>query len=52
MMERKKREFKVEPIHADKIPYNPLVDRHLEYYFSSKKNRDILIKTKVVNRKN
>lgn len=49
---KKKQEFKVEPIHANKIPYNPLVDKHLEYYFASKKNREILIKTKVVNRKN
>ena len=28
------------------------MDRHLEYYFSSKVNRQTLLKAKVVNRKN
>lgn len=32
--------------------YEPLVDPHLEYFFSSKKHRQILLKNKVVNRKN
>jgi hypothetical protein len=34
------------------IGYEALVDRHLEYYFSSKVNRQTLLKAKVVNRKN
>lgn len=49
---QKKPQFRVSPLHSNKIPYDALVDRHLEYYFSSKKNRNILVKTKVVNRKN
>lgn len=48
----KRREFKVTPLHSSSIPYDPLVDHHLEYYFSSKNNRQLLLKTKVVNRKN
>lgn len=49
---QKKPQFRVSPLHANKIPYNALVDKHLEYYFASKKNRNILVKTKVVNRRN
>lgn len=48
----KRRQFKITPLHTHAIPYDPLVDQHLEYYFSSKNNRHILLKTKVVNRKN
>ena len=48
----KKREFRVENVHEKKIPYSPLVDKHLEYFFANKNNRQILIKTKQVNRKN
>ena len=35
----KKREFKVNMIHKGMIPYDPLVDNHLEFYFASKNNR-------------
>ena len=48
----KKREFKVENIHETRIPYDGVVDKHLEYFFANKNNRHILVKNKVVNRKN
>ena len=48
----KKREFRVDNIHENKIPYSALTDKHLEYFFANRKNRHILVKTKVVNRKN
>ncbi len=50
-MQRRK-EFRIEPLKKDQIPYEGLVDRHLEYFFASKFNRQTLIKTKLVNRKN
>ena len=48
----KRREFKVEPLQNEGIPYSPLVDKHLQYFFANKFNRQVLLKTKVVNRKN
>jgi len=50
-MERR-REFRVAPLASNSIPYDPLVDHHLEYYFASKNTRHVLVKTKVVNRRN
>ena len=47
----RRRGFEV-PLTKQEISYDPLVDRHLQYYFSNKNNRKILVKTKVVNRRN
>lgn len=50
-MQKRKREFKID-VHIPSFEYEPLVDKHLEYYFASKNNRRILMKSKVINRKN
>jgi hypothetical protein len=50
-MKSKKKEFKIDAF-TSQIYYDPLVDRHLEYFFSSKNNRQNLIKTKILNKKN
>ena len=34
------------------VAYNPIMDRNLEYFFSSKNNRRILRKTRVINSRN
>jgi hypothetical protein len=47
-----RREFRIAPLQPSRILYEPLVDRHLEYFFASKHTRQILQKTKVVNRRN
>lgn len=47
----KRREFRVSPLKANS-QYEALADRHLEYFFASKLNRQALIKTRIVNRRN
>lgn len=37
---------------GEQLRYEGLVDRHLEYFFASKLNRQTLVKTKLVNRRN
>ena len=49
---QRRREFRVEPLKGEQLRYEGLVDRHLEYFFASKLNRQALVKTKLVNRRN
>ena len=34
------------------VSYEPLMDKHLDFYFSRKKNRRILQANKIINRRN
>lgn len=46
-----RREFRVSPL-KEGPHYEALADRHLEYFFASKHNRQALVKTRIVNRRN
>jgi hypothetical protein len=47
----KRRDFRVSPLKEGQH-YEALADRHLEYFFASKLNRQVLVKTRIVNRRN
>ena len=46
-----KPEFRVEYI-PQTVSYNPIFDKNLEYYFTSKQNRSILRKNRILNKRN
>lgn len=46
-----RRDFRVSPL-KEGPHYEALADRHLEYFFASKHNRQALVKTRIVNRRN
>ena len=46
-----RREFKVSPLNQGPL-YEALADKHLEYFFASKHNRQALVNTRIVNRRN